>query len=453
MIIADGAYSKDLPDESIKWLKNKLKNKPKDNINTIVLMHRPYWIYYSEDKKDRIHEILKENKVDIVFTGHIHYYTSEKIDDIQYISIGTSGGDFGYESLAKGQFDHFFYGIIDGKNYDMSIIKKDSDFKKLPIDYVTKKQIEIIKKMEEDFKFEPIVKSNSDKEFKKETLKLYYSDSVKKETINSITWEIEDNWSIELDKNTESTKNNEINYILKQKGQLYPLPIMKIPLNNKFNHNFKKAINIDREVNCPYTKENPTIDGEKEKLWDKALSISDLCRDRGYKSKAEKTIFNFMYSDNDLYVLVEANESDIKNITANSKIKDGSVRFDDSIGLFISPIEMQKDSNKEIKTVSFYDIFINTISNVYDIKKLGNIETSKIFYYDAYWNSIIESKTKIYKEQKKWIMEIKLNLKSIGISPNHKRFKINFQRRQMTQKAYASWLPVWDDHGIFVLES
>jgi predicted phosphodiesterase len=81
-----------LPSEQLDWLLAKLENNT-DAHYTMVFTHKPTWYETAaKGKTDTLHTIFKEYDVDAVFTGHYHEYFSQKIDDVMYTSLGSSGG-------------------------------------------------------------------------------------------------------------------------------------------------------------------------------------------------------------------------------------------------------------------------------------------------------------------------------------------------------------------------
>jgi len=74
---------------------------------TIVLLHQPLWDTTGPINSDwlRVEGWLAERK-HTVFAGHFHRYSSERRNDQNYITLGTTGGGSPLRGKAFGEFDH-----------------------------------------------------------------------------------------------------------------------------------------------------------------------------------------------------------------------------------------------------------------------------------------------------------------------------------------------------------
>ncbi|MCL2521795.1 MAG: fibronectin type III domain-containing protein [Erysipelotrichales bacterium] len=85
------------------WLKRVVSTHPQTF--RIVVMHRgPYPIYYAFQSVNDFNELFEELNIDLVLSGHDHIYNRAKINNITYITGGSSGNKY-YSK--KPENDHF----------------------------------------------------------------------------------------------------------------------------------------------------------------------------------------------------------------------------------------------------------------------------------------------------------------------------------------------------------
>ena len=91
----------------IAWAKRTLRNHA-DVRWTIVLMHKPAWLYDSASFEE-IETALADRPFTVI-AGHEHYFTSEQRNGRQYIDMGTTGGVWLKDG--PGRFDHFLWATM-----------------------------------------------------------------------------------------------------------------------------------------------------------------------------------------------------------------------------------------------------------------------------------------------------------------------------------------------------
>jgi hypothetical protein len=208
---------------------------------------------------------------------------------------------------------------------------------------------------------------------------------------------------------------------------------------------------ISRKLKCPRLDRAPTIDGQKEELWEKAMKISAFCEKEGAPSRAEETHFYFGYDDNALYVLVEAVESQMDKLIVKGRERDQDLYDDDYARIYFVP-----DIKPDEEDVILYQVYLNTHPSIHDIKYLTDKETAEIKKEELEWDS--DTKVKVTKYKNGWMMEIAIAASSLGVEKINSgdEWKLNFRRKQQPTKATADWQPNlshdWREHGTIVFE-
>jgi predicted phosphodiesterase len=81
-----------LPVASLGWLREDL-TKAQAARYRVVIMHRPYWLVAGlGSSDDPLIKIFEQYKVNLVLSGHVHFYVQKKAHGIIYISAPSSGG-------------------------------------------------------------------------------------------------------------------------------------------------------------------------------------------------------------------------------------------------------------------------------------------------------------------------------------------------------------------------
>ncbi len=106
-----------------QWLEKTLSESGKKH--KFVFVHHPLYPdkecgrHYGgcldkyQKERDRLVELLKTNKVTIVFAGHEHFYLRNMVDGIMQITTGGGGAPL-YTDENKGGFHHFILMTVDG---------------------------------------------------------------------------------------------------------------------------------------------------------------------------------------------------------------------------------------------------------------------------------------------------------------------------------------------------
>jgi len=124
--------------EQLEWLANDLAAHT-DYKPTYVFLHQPLWAYGGETPDDvsgtrkdglyedwmrRVHPLLKQYRVDVVFGGHWHQYLAQNIDGLRYVTTG--GGELGdAPPEVLGRFNHYLIVTVRNGKTDILVAKLD----------------------------------------------------------------------------------------------------------------------------------------------------------------------------------------------------------------------------------------------------------------------------------------------------------------------------------------
>ncbi len=103
----------DLPEAQLAWLRDDLAAHSDEPV--VVLMHKPFWATAAAaGRPDPLHELFVAHGVDAVLTGHWHRHAHQRIDGIDYVIVGSSGGGVaGVPSAALGTTPEFLWVTVD----------------------------------------------------------------------------------------------------------------------------------------------------------------------------------------------------------------------------------------------------------------------------------------------------------------------------------------------------
>lgn len=118
-------------DEQLAWAKNVLEEH-QDVRWTFVIQHKPFWLTAPNEWKKA--EPLFADRQHTFFAGHVHNYSYEERGNIQYVTLGTSGGGSRLRGRAYGEFDHVMWVTASDKGPKMASLALDGI---QPVDFRT----------------------------------------------------------------------------------------------------------------------------------------------------------------------------------------------------------------------------------------------------------------------------------------------------------------------------
>lgn len=430
--------STEIDRRQLQWLINDL-NKNKRARHTIVFYHKPFWFdEILEDKPDTLHSIFRKFGADAVFNGHLHNYFSEKIDDILYTAVGSSGG--GAEPGLTGIQFHYTWVTIDKNGITVTPIKKNSVFTQ---DEVTARQVKIVDKISlSGISFENAVRINQHMKLADSLIYLRITNISDYVLDDTIRWQSQDNWAVmpkTLPVTLPAKESCDAVFTLKNKGEPYPLPILEVnfPYAQDKEYKLEKPLPISRAVLCNKAL-NPVIDGKiNEPFWQNP--VNKLYAPDGSQIKVDSTWFYYAYDTDNLYLAARCREQKMNQLAVRVFECDGAVYAEDCVGYFLSP---SRDT--------IYQIYFNPNGVVFDQKIYNNGN-----YADRAWNGAYEVKTD--KGDDFWTIEARIPLEQFGFkAESGQEWGINFRRKQKRLNSAADFqVPIQYDpetYGALIMQ-
>lgn len=134
-VVWDTSRDEDLEAETLGRLDSLLALvEPSDT--ALLLTHRPFWMLWGIDSGsvESLRGMVAEADVEAVLGGHIHTYAWERVEGVEYITMGTSGGDYGEESADAGCLPQVGWLTLDGDSVSFALIDPRSVY---PLDMNT----------------------------------------------------------------------------------------------------------------------------------------------------------------------------------------------------------------------------------------------------------------------------------------------------------------------------
>lgn len=416
------------PKEQLEWLKKDLQQN-KDATHTLVFYHKPFWYNtLAVGKNDLLHDILVEDGVDVVFTGHYHRYFVGEYDGIKYTTIGSSGG--GMSPGPTGLGFHIAWVTVTNDEIFIAPIKKGGI---LPWDEVTAYDLHFVGDLDNNaISFNNKVSVSNNLKIDNESFSITIQNLNDQSEVNdTLVWDIPEGWNIEPSEVhvvLPPGHKSEYQFNTSCFGGIYPVPEFSIdfPFKDTLDYMVNQELYISRSVNCIKADKKPKIDGKlTEKIWidpeDKFFG-SD-----GSVAEIDATKFYFAYDNENLYIAAHCLDSKMDSLYDSVTERDGAVYGGDCIGFFFQP-------DQALDTV--YQIYINPNGVVFDQKI--SFDTTGWYTATREWdgNYIVAS----LKDEKSWDVEVQIPLVELNAkAESGKSWGLNFRRKQKRLNTSGDW--------------
>ena len=416
------------PKEQLEWLKKDLQQN-KDATHTFVFYHKPFWYNtLAVSKNDLLHDILVENGVDVVFTGHYHRYFVGEYDGIKYTTIGSSGG--GMSPGPTGLGFHIAWVTVTDKDIYTTLIKKGGI---LPWDEVTADDLHFVGDLDNyAISFNNKVPVSNNLKIDNELFSITIQNLNDQSEVNdTLVWDIPEGWNIEPSEVhvvLPPGHKSEYQFNTSCSGGIYPVPEFSIdfPFKDTLDYMVNQELYISRSINCIKADKKPEIDGKlTEKIWNnpetKFFSYD------GSITKVDATKFYFAYDNENLFIASHCLDSKMDSLYDSVTERDGAVYGGDCIGFFFQP-------DKTLDTV--YQIYINPNGVVFDQKI--SFDTTGWYTATREWdgNYIVASS----KNEDSWSLEVQIPLVELdAMAESGKSWGLNFRRKQKRLNTSGDW--------------
>jgi len=418
-----------MPKEQFDWLVNDLKKSRKAKYS-IVFFHKPFWYEtIAKSRTDLWHSLFINYGVDAVFSGHNHFYYTEKYEGILYTAVGSSGGSYN-EPGPTGLGYHFTWVTVDNQGISVAPIKMGSV---LPWEEVTVADLKSIENIVlTGISFVKPIPVNENLTLADSTVELkFWNPNTDLALEDTIEWEIPEGWTVvpkTIILRIEGQESTRVKFRIKNKGKLYPVPtlITKFPYAMDKNYSVKKPLAVARKVDCYKIGTPPVIDGYiSEPIWQKP--VKRFFSPDGSPITIDSVNFYFAYDNNNIYVAAHCKESKIDSMFAKVTELDGAVYGEDCVGYFLCP-----DLAKGI----VYQIYFNPLGTAFDQKI--TFKPDGEFDVDRAWDCTYEVKTT--KGNNYWSIEARIPISQLETTvASGQQWLVNFRRKQRRFNSSADW--------------
>lgn len=180
--------------------------------------------------------------------------------------------------------------------------------------------------------------------------------------------------------------------------------------------------------NAVKAEKAPAIDGNgNDECWTKAET---LYLDKEAGNIKEKSTAKMMWDDKNLYMLFQADATEMAKRTKGETVRDARVWLDDCFEIFIDPGLSRKN---------YFHFAGNSIGTVYDASRTGGVRNDS-------WNC--DWTVAINKDEKNWTAEIAIPFESFGKAPQTgDLWGFNICRENPVLSEVSAWRPMMSFHS------
>ena len=106
--VLDNSLTNDLSAEQMRFLESDLEAH-KEARPKLVFFHRPLWLtaVMFQNPNFPLHQLAKKYGVDAVVSGYVHRFGRWNLEGVEYLMVGSSGGQLRGERFSDGWFFHW----------------------------------------------------------------------------------------------------------------------------------------------------------------------------------------------------------------------------------------------------------------------------------------------------------------------------------------------------------
>jgi len=384
-----------------------------------------WFSYIAAGNPDPLHEIFKNNRVDLVMTGHYHYYFSGEYDGVKYISLGSSGGSTQTDPMDV--LYQYAYITVDMAGVHPVVLKKGSV---LDWDYMTAADYNIIYSFpREGFAFDPQLYFEPSLTLMPASFNLSVKNLGPDALADTLRWIADEGWKIEpkeVPLTLEPGDSCLINFSASSELQTAQLPYfeLKIPFRPGYSAPIDYPLDVSRRTRAAAMSSAPLIDGNLGEWQGTAETLFFYGRANPLPDGATKIVF--AHDDANLFVSGSADFPPDYKLKADAAGRDSAVYNDDCFGFFFCP---DPSSN------TVYQIYINPMGVIFDQKLKFKNGT---FDMDRAWDGNVEVKTTVGTDG--WTMEARIPYLELGLTGEAaEEWLVNFRRKMPGFNEAADW--------------
>ena len=446
----DGEGSKPfLGQEQIHWVQEEL-NKHRDVRWTLVFIHQPLWLSEEGIKRNvngkpvirksntgwrEVENALRGRK-HTVYAGHVHRYAKYERNDVNYYTLGTTGGGSALRGRTFGEFDHATWITMTDQGPRMMNLTLDG---MLEEDVTTEAHQKFWRGLRFSGNFEQTYP------FKEQEITLPLSSSFKGPVSGRLEWILHgnDNWTVSprrMTLNLAPGQKTQARFTLSHQGDVSTY--LPLPRLGAHFHGEEDRLHLDRDLYLPldmmeHAKRHPTkarasaaaakpiIDGSlDDPAWQGPPTISRLVPTKADGYAPVKTDTWLSHDETFLYVGARFHEPWLRSVQCNVAQRDGEVWKDDSIEILL-------DVNRDKKT--FRHFAVNPDGVLYDGRQR-----------ESSWNSSASVATAL--EEGAWTVEMAIPLKEIGADLDTRKtwgLQVARHRPRGDERRSFQWAPTF----------
>lgn len=438
-----------LGEEQIEWVKTELNDFP-DVRWTMVFIHQPLWVMEEGIPRNvNGKRVLKKSKTGwpeveaalagrkhTVYAGHVHRYAKYERNDVNYYTLGTTGGGSALRGATFGEFDHATWITMTDDGPRMMNLTLDG---MLEEDITTEAHQKFWKGLRFSESFE------STYPFKDQVVTLPLQSLFKGTLSGQLSWILpsNDNWTVSPGKvavELAPGEKKEVTFTLSHQGDVSTY--LPLPRLDAHFHSDEDRFHLERGLYLPLdmmahakkyptraryssTDSPPNIDGKlDDPTWQAQPDIERLVPVKADGYAVVDTETWLRHDEEFLYIGVHCEEPLLGDVRREIEERDGNVWEDDSI-------EVIFDTNLDKKT--YVHFAVNSKGAFYD----GRLRNGD-------WNSKARVATHVGDED--WSVEMAIPLKDLGVKSDELTtwgFQMARHRPRMDVRVSYQWAPTF----------
>ncbi len=458
------SYSR-LPEAQRRWLRTELRKAGRAR-HSFVVMHRPFWKYAREnDQTDSLHLLCVEAGIDMVFSGHDHYYCSSVWDGIRYFQVGPSGSRYKiYREPDLGAFQNYLLCRVAGDSIQVRVVEPGGV--RTP-DVVTWKMLNGVERARSTDIGSSVVIVDRDGAVR-DSVTISFQNTSGFTQEGELRWNTEGTaWSVSPDSlrflaPPDASWHQVFELELTESGMAYPLPSFSLPYRYAPGRSttLEFPLTVRRRTRAVSAIPTPVLDGRlDDPCWQDPATLGHLGGRTGGVGVIEQTEAWLAFDDSLLYFAARCRESVPDSITTGITARDDRVYRDDHLNLVLDPDRRSTRSfedamqswNRNAGDVPvsgvYYQVFVNAAGTVADRKCWLEADSSiRDYSWNGSWN------VATMREPGAWTLEMSCPLRDLGYAGRD--CGINLVRFQSRLGKIGVWQPPFrhDPRSFGILE-
>ena len=120
--VLDNSRTHEIAPEQMKFLEADLASHTAARVR-LIFFHKPSWLtpVLFRNPNFALHQLAKRYKVAAIVSGHVHRFARWNMDGVEYLMVGSSGGQLRGERFSDGWFFHWVEARVSGTKVDFIV--------------------------------------------------------------------------------------------------------------------------------------------------------------------------------------------------------------------------------------------------------------------------------------------------------------------------------------------